>query len=248
MVSENERILSKGMEEIAKHINEQDGEIKKMFIAYSMLLTINEHSMQLNRAIDECRREYKILIDAVLNSQKGVIQPQIITPAQILEQVRISQADMPSDLSLPIPTSDTYQHLLLKIISINVFLKGHFLVYVIRLPLTNNVLYNLYHALPFPIKIEGTDSKFTFIQPEHEYLLMDTAKRYFTRLGVDEIKDCKIVSNIHRVCKQTQSVQLTHLEEECEAKMLRAHPFDSYFLFTKNYRIKPHNLNTAKQQ
>jgi len=95
-----------------------------------------------------------------------VIQPQLITPAQILEQVKISQADMPSDLSLPIPTSATYQHLLLRIVSIDVFLTGHFLVYVIRLPLTNNVIYNLYHVLPLPIKIRGTDSKFIFIQPD----------------------------------------------------------------------------------
>jgi hypothetical protein len=27
--------------------------------------------MQLNTATDECRREYEILIDAVVNSQKG---------------------------------------------------------------------------------------------------------------------------------------------------------------------------------
>jgi hypothetical protein len=122
---------------MVKRINEQDGKIKEMFTAYSLLLTINEHSMQLNRAIDECRREYKILIDALVNYQKGVIQPQLITPAQILEQVKISEADMPSDLSLPIPTSATYQHLLLRIISTEVFLKGNFLAYVIRLPQTN---------------------------------------------------------------------------------------------------------------
>jgi hypothetical protein len=52
-----------------------------MFTAYSLLLTINEHAMQLNWAIKECRREYEILIDAVIVSQKGVIQPQLITPA-----------------------------------------------------------------------------------------------------------------------------------------------------------------------
>ena len=127
---------------------------------------------------------------------------------------------MPSDLSLPIPTSATYQHLLLKIISIDVFLREHFLVYVIRLPLTNNVFYNLYHIFPLPIKIKGTDSKFIFIQPEHDYLLMDTAKRYFTRLGLDGINECKIVSKALRVCKQTQPVQLTHLDEECEAQMI----------------------------
>ena len=61
--------------------------------------------MQLNRAIEECRKEYEILINAVIDSQKGVIQPQLIKPAQILEQVKHSQADMQSDFSLPIPTS-----------------------------------------------------------------------------------------------------------------------------------------------
>jgi hypothetical protein len=79
-------------------------------------------------------------------------------------------------------------------------------VYVIRLPLINNVFYNLYHVLLLPIKIKGTDSKLIFIQPEHAYVLMDAAKRYFTRLGVDKINYCKIVSTVHKVCKQTQPV------------------------------------------
>ena len=167
-VSENEKFLAKGLEEMAKHVNEQDGEIKEMFTAYSLLLTINEHVMQLNRAIDKCRKEYEILIDVVVNSQKDVIQPQLVIPAQILEQVKINQADMSSDISLPIPTSATYQHLLLRIFFIDIFLRDHFLVYVIRLTLTNNVIYNLYHILPLPIKIRGTDSKFIFMQPEHD--------------------------------------------------------------------------------
>jgi len=127
---------------------------------------------------------------------------------------------MPSDLSLPNPTSATYQHLLLRIISIDVFLKGYFLVCVISLPLTNNVFYHLYHVLLLPIKIKVTDSIFIFIQPQHDYLLMDTAKWYFTSLGVDEINNCKVVSKVHKVNKQTQQVQPTHLDEECEAQTI----------------------------
>jgi hypothetical protein len=95
-VSGNEKFLSQGLEDIAKHVNEQEGEIKEMFNSYSLLLTINEHSIHLNRAIDECLREYELLIDAVVNSQKGIIQPQLITPAQILEKVKGSQVDMPA--------------------------------------------------------------------------------------------------------------------------------------------------------
>jgi len=57
-VSDNGNILSKALEDMAKHINKQDGEVKRMFTASSMMLTVNEHLMQLYRAIDECRREY----------------------------------------------------------------------------------------------------------------------------------------------------------------------------------------------
>jgi hypothetical protein len=133
-VSDNERILSKGLEDMAKHINKQDREVKRMFTPTSMMLIVNEHSMQLNRAIGECRREYVILIDAIMNSQKGVLQPQIITPAQIMKHMKASQADMPPELSFPLPLSAAYQHLVLIIIDFDVFLKGNFLVYIIRLP------------------------------------------------------------------------------------------------------------------
>jgi len=44
-VSENEKSLAKGLEEMIKHVDEQDGEIKEMFTAYSLSLTINEHAM-----------------------------------------------------------------------------------------------------------------------------------------------------------------------------------------------------------
>ena len=54
-VSDNERILSKGLEDMAKHIITQDGEVKRMFTSTSMMLIVNEHSMLLNRAFGECR-------------------------------------------------------------------------------------------------------------------------------------------------------------------------------------------------
>ena len=104
-------------------INECDGEIKDIFTGTSMLLTVNEHTMQLERAISECRREYNILIDAIINSQKRILQPHIITPAQIVKQMKASQTDIPSDLSVPIPFSATYQNLIVNIIDFDVLLR-----------------------------------------------------------------------------------------------------------------------------
>ena len=82
------------------------------------------------------------------------------------------------------------------------------------------MIFNLYHVLPLPIKIKGTDSEFIFIQRENDYLLMDTAKRHFTGLKVDEIHECKTVNKDLKVCKQSQPMQLTHLDEICEAQMI----------------------------
>ena len=73
-ISGNETLLSTRLDEMAIHINERYGEIKEMFMETSMLLTVNE-TMQLERSISECRREYNISIDAIMNSQTGILQP-----------------------------------------------------------------------------------------------------------------------------------------------------------------------------
>jgi hypothetical protein len=93
-----------------------------------------------------------------------------------MKQMKASQADILSELSLPIPLGETYQNIVLRLIEFDVFTKGNFLVYVIRLPLTNHENYNVFHVLPLPTKIKNTDSKFRMILPEREYLLMDIAK------------------------------------------------------------------------
>lgn len=66
---------------------------------------------------------------------------------------------------------------------------------MIRSPSTNHVRYNVYHVLPLPIRIKDTDTRFTLILPEREHLLMDAAKRYYARLRVNEIKECKLISH-----------------------------------------------------
>ena len=72
-----------------------------------------------------------------------------------MKHMKASQADILPELSFPLPFSAAYQHLVL-IIDFGVFLKGNFLVYIIRLPLTNSITYNLHHVLPLPIQVKNT--------------------------------------------------------------------------------------------
>jgi hypothetical protein len=95
-------------------------------------------------------------------------------------------------------------------------------VYVIRLLLTNHVIYNVYHVLPLPIKIMDTNTRFTIIRPERAYLLRDVAKQYYARLRVDKIKECKWINTYHKVCKHNNPVQITHLYQEYKVEMLHS--------------------------
>jgi len=76
------------------------------------------------------------------------------------------------------------------------------------------------HVLPLPVRLEDASNRFIFILPEREYLLMDTAKRYYARLGINEFQECKLITTRSRVCKPSNPVQLTHLHE-CEVEMLQ---------------------------
>jgi hypothetical protein len=78
---------------------------------------MNEHSAQLDRAMNECRREYETLIKAIINAQKAILQPHIITPMQIMNQMKLNQTDIPSDLTLPIPLSAAYHNLVLRAVA-----------------------------------------------------------------------------------------------------------------------------------
>jgi len=132
-VSENERILYRGLDEMVKHISEHDSEIKEMFSGTSMLLTVNEHNMQLERALGECRREYDILIHLILNSQKGILPPHSITLAQIVWQMKASQADIPGELTLRIPLSAAHQNLIVNVVDLDVMYCNLFVFYKSKL-------------------------------------------------------------------------------------------------------------------
>jgi hypothetical protein len=86
-----------------------------MFTPNSLLLLVNEYSARLDRALGKCSRDYNILIEAIMNAHNGIIQPHIVTPSQIMNQTKLNQAVIASDLSLPIPFSAAYHNVVLRI-------------------------------------------------------------------------------------------------------------------------------------
>jgi hypothetical protein len=75
--------------------------------------------------------------------------------------------------------------------------------------------------MPLPINVQGTTNKFTFIQPEKEYIIIDTTKQFYARLRHEDLISCRQTSNNNLVCKQNFPLQIIHSSSDCGALMLQ---------------------------
>jgi hypothetical protein len=152
-VTNNELILEKGLQDIKKFINKENGEIKRQYTYTSMLVILNDHAIQIQRALEEVKDEYNIIIQSCLNAKSGIIQPQVLSPSHMIDILRSSQDLFPRDLQVPVQLSEAYAYLLLNIISIDSYIVGSNLVYIVKVPLSTHFVYDIYRVIPFPMRL-----------------------------------------------------------------------------------------------
>jgi hypothetical protein len=70
-VSGNELLLEKCLDEIKKSINHENGEIRDKYSYTTMLVALNDHAIQIQRALEEVKHEYDILIQSCMNAHRG---------------------------------------------------------------------------------------------------------------------------------------------------------------------------------
>jgi hypothetical protein len=75
-------------------------------------------------------------------------------------------------------------------------------VSIVRIPLVTHYVYDVYRFLPFPIMINDTKSKYTFIQPEKEHILIDSTKQYYVKFRQEDIRKCKRMNNTKVICEE----------------------------------------------
>ena len=95
-VDRNERMLTENLQRLNKVVVD---EINQMHTQVVSVMMVNENIQQFQRGIEECQHTIEILVDAFLQAQDGIIQPQLITIAKIKEMMRIES--LPDGLDFP---------------------------------------------------------------------------------------------------------------------------------------------------
>jgi hypothetical protein len=175
-VSNSELIIGRGLRDIEKFINDQNGEISQKYEHTSMLISLNNHAIQIQTALEEVRNEYDVIMQSCLRAEKEVLQPQIISPNRMIQMLKSSQDSFPTTLEIRIQLSFAYSHMLINIISIRVYMLDSTLVYVVGVPLVTHHIHDVYKILPFPSRNDEASAKYDVIQPEREYIFIDNTK------------------------------------------------------------------------
>jgi hypothetical protein len=147
----------------------------------SMLVALNDHPVQIQRALDEVKDEYDILLQSCLSAKGRIIQPQALSPSHMIETLRSSQDSFHVIYKFQFHQMKlTYS--LINILGTETYIMGNNLMHIVKVPLVTHFVYDIYKVLPFPIKINETRYKYTCIRPEEEYLLIENTKQCYVKL------------------------------------------------------------------
>jgi hypothetical protein len=140
-------------------------------------LIITEH------LIDQLKKVFDTSLIAIIFAKKEISSPQIITLGDIIRAFQNSRSILPRDLSLTITARVAYEHVLMKIIDIYVFLNDNVLGCVLKTPFLNSAVYNLYKLILFLTEVNNSENTSVFIESEKDYFMRDTLKQVYVKLN-----------------------------------------------------------------
>jgi len=140
----NENLMNEGMNRFSTYMTNLKSETNEKVILLTAKLEVEGHILRVNHAMRTVQRNLDLLIDGVIHSQKGVLQPQIASPFTIIEDPIKSVPAFPKDISLPIQLSKDSMHLLVRLYELKVYRYNALHCFVILLPLLNQCNHKTY--------------------------------------------------------------------------------------------------------
>ena len=151
-------------------------------------------------------RTLDIFVDNVVETQKGVLPPRVISPSLLLGALRNSSSSLPMDTILPFPLSNDYLSRMYQLSDVCVYTYKQRLGYVISVPLVHKETFSI---LRIPIPVPVDPKHFLYTDVRYSILCIDQAKQYYFTLTDDELSGCKVAGQGHYVCTQQRTLLST---------------------------------------
>lgn len=209
----NENILNRNIVLLNTYLNTTNKELGTI----NEKLVILNHLNLITYLVNEINSEYNELIDSVLFARNNVIQPSVITPTQLINELESNVKLLKDGKEFPVPLTDEFSSNLLEISQLKTYYAKDNLIFVLSIPLPSSTIYYFYHVIPLPIPYPNTSHSYAYIQPQHKYVAM--AQNRMTYALLEDLNKCIDIREKEKIC-QINTIYSTINYLPCEISLL----------------------------
>ena len=136
-----------------------------------------------------------------------------------METLQKSVSVFPKDTMAPFTFSKDSISLIYKLCDVHIYIKDGILGYIISLPLISRGTFKVFRVIPLPVGIEK--NRFVYLETGNELLYVDQIRQYYFATSREELRRCKSAEPNAYICKQSQPLLNSHMQESCEIKLLQ---------------------------
>ncbi|KAL4153136.1 hypothetical protein QTP88_000969 [Uroleucon formosanum] len=212
--NKDKNVLNDNFERISKQINNinellTDVEVEELVSQQIMMYTLMQSHVLF---------EIDLLGEIITAAQAGVIHSSILTPKDILNQLRQIKGDMPLDNEFPAELNLGGAMKMLNMGKLVSMYRDKILVFIIRFPLVYNVNFTLYHLISLPVNRDNS-STITLIKTNDPYLAI--SKNYEKYVGFNEVdmQECQQTSDFV-LCEGSKNIYNRHEKTMCDIQLI----------------------------
>lgn len=221
IIKHTEETLNHQFDLFQQHLNEIDTDANWEKVRAVLNRNLNSLSVYTTLLLMRFKDTQKALLDASTNTRLHSINPLILSPKLMLEQLQFIQNNLPNHLTLPKINNKIDTKTIFSMTTIKSRLNKHKLILELQLPLTLVETFQMFKLIPVPTKI---DTHYAYINPSQNYLIANLDRDRYTTLNSDDFNKCLLSSENTYICKPQYPLYTGRSKQHlCEIELL-IHP------------------------
>jgi hypothetical protein len=119
----NSQVTQKGLIKLKSYMERLIESTDSRLNLLDIKITAESHNAQVKNALAAMQRNLDLMIESVINAQKGVLQPQIVAPSLIMKTLKGSTSAFPKEIMAPFIFGKDSANLIPKVCDISIYVK-----------------------------------------------------------------------------------------------------------------------------